>query len=423
MLKRITLITTMFYTLIGIGQNKEQTISRVEIESMFLAQNMELLASELEISQAQAQVIQSKLWPNPSFEISEVNFWKTTDVEQQPILMGNWGKSQQISLHLEQEIKTAGKRRKNIELQKLTQEQKQQEFATILAQSKLDLRLLLNDLEFTQTQLVLYANQISYTKSLLLGYKKQLEKGNISQAEYIRLKAAQFQFQKQYIELSQQEQEYLKELKNFLNISNTTHFKITKSIDLPKAEINELMVEHWIVEATQNRADVWLHRNLELQSKKQLEIYKAERTPDLTIGVDFDRGGNIMRNFIGFGIGFDLPILDRNKGNIMDAKLEIQKNELQTQALQNNIANDILESFKNYQQSIALLQDIDLNYENQLEMLLISHQENFKNRNLSLIQYLDFVEAYLDNKTLILETKKQIVDQFENLQHAIGKEL
>jgi cobalt-zinc-cadmium efflux system outer membrane protein len=32
-----------------------------------------------------------------------------------------------------------------------------------------------------------------------------------------------------------------------------------------------------------------------------------------------------MKDFIGLGVSVDLPIFDRNKGNIQEAKLEIEK--------------------------------------------------------------------------------------------------
>lgn len=405
------------------ANNTPKYLSKQQIEAMFIEQNIDLLAQRLEISQAQAQVIQSKLWPNPTFEISEVNFWKTTDIEPQPMIWGNWGEAQQISMHLEQQIQTAGKRRKNIELQRLTVEQKEQEFSGILAQSKLELRTLLTQLQITQEQIKLYHQQIQYTKALLQGFKKQLALGNISQVDYIRLQAAQLQFQKQYTELCSDEQESLKELKNFLNIGQNIHLYISDALELPTFEVSELFLEDWIIKAQENRAEIQIQKNQELQSLKQLEIFKAENTPDITLGVDYDRGGNIMRNFVGFGVSFDLPIFDRNKGNIAETKLELQKNTLQRQQVQNSIANDIIQAYKNYNKSLELLLEMDQDYEPELDRLMLVYQENFKNKNVSLIQYLDFIEAYLDNKSLILDTKKQIVDQFETLQFSIGTEL
>ncbi|MGS4344885.1 TolC family protein [Myroides odoratus] len=402
---------------------KELKLTKQEVETLFLEQNIDLLAKRLEISQAEAQLIQAKLWPNPTFEISEVNVWRTTDIEEQPIIFGNWGTSQQISLHLEQEIETAGKRRKRIDLQKLTLAERQTDFEIALRETKLALRNTLTSIQVLQQQQAIYQKQIDNTTHLIAGYKNQLSQGNISQSEYIRLKAAQLQFKKELVDVSKDLEEALKELKNFINIGTNTSIYITSPLDVPTQMVSELQIEDWIIHAQENRPDIVLNDNLINQAKKQVEIEKAERTPNITLGVDYDRGGNIMRDFVGFGLSFDLPIFDRNKGNIKEAKIGVQLAELEAKSKKNEIANDIIEALRNYLQTKELYDQIDDDYERQLDQLLEAYVKNFQKKNVSMIEYLDFVEAYVDNKNILLETKKELNEQVENLQFAIGKDI
>lgn len=423
MYKKAILLVLMFLSFKSIAQNKEILLSKEQIEAKFLEQNFDLLIKRLEISQAEAQIIQAKLWPNPTFEISEVNLWKTTDIEEQPYIMGKWGDTQQISLHLEQQIQTAGKRRKNIDLQKLSKEEKEKEFESILRESKLELRKTISQLQVLQKQLEVFNNQIANTGNLIKAYKNQLEHGNISQAEYMRLKAAELQFRKEYLDIKKDYEETVKDLKNFISIKDNIQIVIADELQIPTNEVSDILLQDWIVEAYENRPDLHLVKNLEKQSLKKLAIEKAERTPDLTFAIDYDRGGNIMRDFIGLGVSFDLPIFNRNKGNIKEAKLDIEIAKLDIQNKENEIANEIIEAYRNYHDAIQLYSNIDIDYEEQLDKLILSYFKNFEKRNVSLIEYLDFVEAYLDNKNLILETKKDIIDHFETLQYAIGKDI
>ncbi|WP_010254594.1 TolC family protein [Myroides injenensis] len=423
MYKKAILLVFVLLSYKSIAQNKEILLSKEQIEAKFLEQNFDLLIKRLEISQAEAQIIQAKLWPNPTFEISEVNLWKTTDIEEQPYIMGKWGDSQQISLHLEQQIQTAGKRRKNIDLQKLSKEEKEKEFETILRESKLELRKTITQLQVLQKQLEIFNNQIANTGNLIKAYKNQLEHGNISQAEYMRLKAAELQFRKEYLDIKKEYEETVKDLKNFISIKDNVQIVIAEDLQMPTKEVSEILLQDWIVEAYENRPDLHLVKNLEKQSLKKLAIEKAERTPDLTFAIDYDRGGNIMRDFIGLGVSFDLPIFNRNKGNIKEAKLDIEIAKLDIQNKENEIANEIIEAYRNYYDALQLYSNIDIDYEEQLDKLILSYFKNFEKRNVSLIEYLDFVEAYLDNKNLILETKKDIIDHFETLQYAIGKDI
>jgi len=421
----ITLSFFVFCVSLTSAHEKQQPLklSKQEVETIFLEQNLDLLAKKLEISQAEAQLIQARLWPNPTFEISEVNVWRTTDIEEQPIIFGNWGTSQQISLHLEQEIETAGKRRKRIDLQKLTIEERQTDFEIVLRESKLALRNTLTSIQVLQQQQEIYQKQIDNTQLLIAGYKNQLNQGNISQSEYIRLKAAQLQFKKELVDVSKELEESLKELKNFINIGSNTPIYITDQLVVPTKLISELQIEDWIIHAQENRPDILRNDNLINQAKKQVEIEKAERTPNITLGIDYDRGGNIMRDFVGFGLSFDLPIFDRNKGNIKEAKLEVQIAELEAKNKKNEIANDIIEALRNYIQAKDLYDQIEDDYESQLDKLLEAYVKNFQKKNVSMIEYFDFVEAYVENKNILLETKKELNEQVENLQFAIGKDI
>ncbi|MEC4041547.1 TolC family protein [Myroides odoratimimus] len=402
---------------------KTLMLSKEEAEALFLEQNLELIAKNLEISQAEAQLLQAKLWPNPTFEVSEINFWKTTDIEEQPKLIGNWGEAQQYAFRVEQLIQTGGKRRKTIDLQKLTIEEKQQEFESIIRELKLELRGNLSNLQILQEQQKIYEKQIESTKSLISAYKNQLDQGNISQAQYIRLKAAELQFKKELVNINKELEEAIKDFKNFINIGNSTLVVITDKLVAPEKEVSELELENWIITAQEQRPDALKSKTLEKQSEKRLEIEKAQRVPDITLGVDYDRGGNIMRDFVGFGISFDLPIFDRNKGGIKEAKIDIELAKLDTQSKLNEIANDIVEAFRNYYHAEQLYKDIDSEYEQQLDQLLEAYLKNFQKRNVSLIEYLDFVEAYIENKTILLETRKDLNDHFEKLQYAVGKDL
>src|SRR5690606_24067662 len=62
-------------------------------------------------------------------------------------------------------------------------------------------------------------------------------------------------------------------------------------------------------------------RKIEIEiAKGELTLEKANAKPDVTVQLGYDRGGNIMQDFIGLGISMDLPIFNRNKGNIQAAK-------------------------------------------------------------------------------------------------------
>ncbi|SFJ60143.1 TolC family protein [Myroides guanonis] len=424
-LKRLfTVAITLAGILIAAAQPKEKLLlTKQEAESLFLHQNLELLASRLEISQAEAQLLQSKFWPNPTFSISDVNLWKNSTVEEQPPIINEWGKTTQFSLEIEQIIQTAGKRRKNLALKNLTVKEKEYEFEIVLRQLKLDLRNTLTKLQFQNAIQILYKEQIVSTDKLIQAYQSQLKQGNISQAEYIRLKAAAMLFKKELTEATKEYESASANLKTLLGLSSNYDIEITESLEIPKTKVSEIEIENLTHQANESLPEILLAKNFGLQADKQLAIEKADCVPDLAFSVSYDRAGNIMQNFVGVGLSFDLPVFNRNKGAIKEAQLEIEKQafEYENKIIQNS--NDIQEAFNHYKQSLELYTSIEPDYEATLDLLISSYHQNFINKNVSLISYLDFVDAYLENKTLILETQKDLIDNFELLKFTTGKEL
>ncbi len=398
-------------------------ISRKEAEAVFLTTNLDLIAQKLEISQAEARAVQAKYWPNPKLSISEVNLWRTYDIEEQPALIGNWGKNTQISAEIEQVIQTAGKRRKNIELQKIEVEGEKYELQEVLRELKRTLRNTITEILYNQEQQKIYENQISSIEKLTKSYNSQLNLGNISKAEYMRLKAQEIEFKKRLISLKQGLEEHQTELKALLMIPSSTYIVISDSLTMPEKQFSEMEMVQWTEKAKENRPDIMISKNREKHAEKNLEIQNAMKTPDVAVSIGYDRGGNIMKDFIGLGVSFDLPIFDRNKGNIQDARLEIQKKKNETRKNILKSENEISSVFRNYIRTQQISREIDDHYELTLDGLLVSHEKNFRLRNISMLEYMDFLDTYIGNKMVILDTKKELNEYYENLQYVVGQDL
>lgn len=398
-------------------------ISRKEAEAIFLDKNLDIIAQKLEISQAEARTLQAKYWPNPKLSISEVNLWRTYDIEEQPALIGNWGKNTQISTEIEQVIQTAGKRRKNIELQKIEVEGEKFELQEVLRELKKTLRNTITEILYNQEQQKIYQGQIASIEKLTKSYNNQLTLGNISKAEYIRLKAQEIEFKKKLVSLKQEIEEQESELKALLMLPAHSYLVISDPFTMPEKQLSEIELTQWLEKAKENRPDILISKNKEKHAAKNLEIQNAMKTPDVAVSIGYDRGGNIMKDFIGLGVSMDLPIFDRNKGNIQEAKLEIQKSKNETLKNQVKSENEIVSVFKNYIRTQQVSEEIDDAYESTLDGLLVSHEKNFRLRNISMLEYMDFLEAYIGNKMIILDTKKELNQYYENLQYVVGQDL
>lgn len=423
-MKRLFLIFICFNFGIHICAQETLTISREEAEAMFLQNNLLLVAEKLNIESQRAEVIQARLWPNPEFSVSEVNLWRTTGVEPSPPLIGNFGRDQQIAFELNQLIQTAGKRQKLIALEEIDVSKSEQYFEHFLRGLKLELRTLLTELQFVQNAINIHQDLIDNISKLTQAYENQVKSGNISRTQYVRLKAQALEMEKEILTLTQQSNEIQKELKMLLRTNPTISIEITTDGFVKDTQAyRAIFMEKIIDNASENRPDYKLAVLEQSYAEKMLAYEKAQRTPDLTLGVSYDRNGSTMLDFIGFGVSFDLPVFNRNKGNIKKAQISIKNAEVKKEQSLIAIENDIYLSYRSLQQAIDFLDKIDADYVGDLDLLLEKYTQNFVSRNVSMLEYFDFMDAYLSNKKIILEAQRDVNQKAEAFNYSIGKDL
>ena len=405
-------------------------LSRAECESMFLEKNLSLIAEKLEISKAEAMVTQAKLWPNPTLEVDEVNLWAS---KKQLAVFGDelqgfngkeFGKNQQLAFSIEQVIITAGKRKKLVAVEKVSVEKSLEYFEDLLRNLKIEFRNLLTELQYLQFGGAVYENQITSLQQLTQSYQRQVEQNNVAKGEYIRLKALELEMSKDFNDLNKDKNEVLKELKLLMRLPSSTNLEITPEGFLKNTEAFENFDLNSLLEqAKEFRPDFKL-ANLEKTYYDKMYTYeKSQRMPDLAIKGGYDRGGNFMYDFVGFGLTMDLPFFDRNQGNIKSALIGIEQSQIHLEHKELSLENETVLAYQNLRNAIDFLGQIEDGYEDTLDQLLTSYTKNFTERNISLLEYLDFLEAYMENKIIILEAGKEVNEKTEELNYAIGTDV
>src|SRR5690606_20060558 len=289
-MKSIILLCTVLFFGLQLQAQETIRISREEAEAMFLKNNLQLMSEQLNIESQQAEVIQAKVWPNPEISISEINLWKNSTVEPSPPFFGNFGRNQQIAFELNQLVQTAGKRKKLIALEQVDVSKAEQYFEDLLRGLKLELRNRLTDLQYNQQAIKGHQNLIENISKLTNAYENQLDKGNISKAEYIRLKAQVLEINKEILDLTRESNEIQKELKLLLRVNPNISIEITDDGFVKNTQPYEaIFIEQIIENAKENRPDYQLALLEEEYSNKLLSYEKAQRIPDLTFGINYDR--------------------------------------------------------------------------------------------------------------------------------------
>jgi|SRR5690554_347109 len=399
-------------------------LSKVEAETIFLEQNLRLLSEKLEIESQQAEVIQARLWPNPEFSVGEINLWENNTVEPSPPFFNNFGRNQQVAFEINQLIETAGKRKKRIALEEIDVSKSEQVFEKTLRNLKLELRLLLTELQYLKLSKDIHQNLLTNLSTLLRAFENQMQLGHLSRATFARLKAEELQIQKKILELDRFTDDIQKELRLLMRFPPTIQLVITDekfNTQIPELENHSLL--QLFDNAKENRPDYQLVLLEETYSENQLKYEKAIRIPDVEFGITYDRNGSTMLDFVGVGMSFELPIFNRNKGNILQAQINIEKAEIEREQTELEIQNQVYLSYQVLRQALDFYHSIDENYERELDDLLENYTRNFSSKNLSLLEYIDFLDTYLTNKIILLDAQKEIEIKREEFYHVLGYEL
>lgn len=402
------------------------TLTKEECETIFLKENIQLIVSKLKISQAEAAVKQAKLWPNPTLTIEEVNFWATNGQtggeEAVPPLWGNFGRNQQFGFTFEQLILTAGKRKKLVALEQVNVEKEQLFFDELLLQLKLELRELIAELQFNQEAEKVYQQQLTYIHQLINAYDTQQKQGNIAKTEILRLKALKFELTSELHQLKNASFTLQKDLKSFLHLDPETDLTI-QSTSIDKTILPTISLQELLTISRENRIDLRLLNMEKNSAEKRIQFEKAMAVPDLNFFVSYDRYGSVMKDFVGFGVAIDLPFSNRNQGNRKQAALELKAVELLQKDVEKRLENEVIAAYQNVLLAKQLLQDIDTEQEEELEQLLKIQLDNFEKRHIGMLEFIDFVDAYLTTKINLLKAYKDAIIAKEILNYTTGTEI
>jgi outer membrane protein, heavy metal efflux system len=403
-----------FFLLIT-GISKAQSPDSVQTslpqaEKIFLQNNLSLLAQQYNVDISKAVAQQAKYWDNPVLNtdqnIYDGKFFRHTK---------DFG---QIYLQLQQVIKTAGKRNKLIQLANDDVLGAEQQFNDLMRNLRFVLRNDFNLLHQQFQTLRIYTTEIASLKNLAAGMDAQLQAGNISQKDNIRIKALLYSLQSDAADLQRQVADTEKEFATLLQVKGDTVF-------IPQAdEVGTITILFSLAAlldtAKNNRPDVQLAQTNLLSQQHNLNYQKALAVPDLTLGLEYDQRSSYITNFWGLGISLPLPLLNKNKGNIKAAQFSIKQADLQVQQVQNTVQQDVIAAYHKLLTVQKLQQAIAPDFMNKYDQLMQNMVQSYGQRQISLLEFIDFFDAYKDAATKQLQQRTNLRNAAEELNYSTG---
>jgi cobalt-zinc-cadmium efflux system outer membrane protein len=384
-----------------------------DAEKQFLENNLSLLAQKYNVEASKALIQQAKLWDNPVLSTDQ-NIHTSGSNKFFDHSKGNG----QVFVQLNQVFTTAGKRGKQVQVAKDDAMVQEAAFNDLMRNLKYNLQLDFSQLATLNAQEKVYQNEITSATNLVQAIQKSYDAGNTSMKDLIRLKALLFGLQNDMVENNRQINDLQTELKTLLQTKETAF--VDPIINDKPTEAVTLDIPALIEQAKTNRPD-YLSNQYQLSSATHnLAYQRALAVPDITIGASYDKNSNYAPNYYGLEIGLPLPFFNRNQGNIKSAKYNIQSQESTLKQNELQLKNDVVAAVNQYKLNQQLFSTQQIEFNEQYDKLFNSMLKSFQQRQISLIEFVDFFDTYKDTKLKILQQQYNLQKAIADLNFATG---
>ncbi|RAJ82360.1 cobalt-zinc-cadmium efflux system outer membrane protein [Chitinophaga dinghuensis] len=388
-----------------------------QAEQLLLQKNIPLLAQRYNIDSAKAGIITAKLYDNPQVTFENTLYNHTTQK------WFDFGYDSENTLQVQQLVKLAGKRNKEIQMARSGVKMSEFQFFDLLRTLRFSLADNFYDLYYKQQSLQTYSSQIAFLQTVVKVFEQQKAMGNIAPKEIIRLKSLLYDLQHDELQLRLDVQQTQSDLALLIRIPAT----VTIVPELPGTEHLPLVAQYsyqtLLDTAMENRYDLKIAKENVNYSNLNLRLQKANAVPDLTVGFSYDKQGNFERNYNGLNVSMPLPFFNRNQGNIKMAKAVLESSKLQLEGQQDQLQHEVMNSMKEALQTEKLIGDFDPGFENDYTTMMKEIEKNYSLHNIGLLEFIDLYDAYRSNVLKMNELKYNRLSALEKLNYTTGSQI
>lgn len=401
----------VFFLFAGLSvQAQDSLLSLSQARERLFKKNFYLLAAYYEVGQAEAQVVQARLWYNPTINWNQEAY----NIEQNKYLSAR----NQYETQINQTISIAGKHTNTVKLARINLELNKVQFEDVIRSLVYELGNTYQNLAALQAKEQLYNEVINSYQRLIAASKKQLDVGAISITEDLRIQSEYIAVKSQALDNANQKEQFLAQLRTLLQYPQDSALNVVQKIPLfdPKLEMDSLVAKSLRV-----RPDLRASQLYEKYQQQNLKLQRSMAVPDVTIGYDYDKGGNYVRNYSGLVLQMPLPIFNRNQGSIKEAQYSIKQSQLRRDYLKIDITNQVVAAYHQYKKNYEGLTSYTDEYLAKLAQLNKNTNTYFQKRDISLLEFIDYQRIYITTNIQLIELKQQYLNSVNNLNFSVGE--
>lgn len=407
----------LFLSLISLNCLSQKQLTLKEAEEQLQKNNLLLLAEQYNISASQAAVIQAKIWEQPYFS-ADINAYNPQNNNFFDV-----GGSGQKGFAIQQLIYLGGKKKNEINFAKSNVALAELDFEQLLRNLKFQLRQNFYTVYFDKQKIKSLEAQISIIDTLVTNYNTQAIKGNIPLREVVRLQSLVLNLKNEKNNVLKDIIDAQQNLSLLIGVSESMQPNVIESEIIEKYQKKIIPKDTILSIALESNIEYLSSIKIAESQAMYLKWQKSLATPDITTGLSYDQRGGAFNNQINLTLGIPLPLWNKNKGNIKIAEAQLNQSNTNTAYKKIETRTKAETFWRLWQQQLNQFNSIDQSTTNNLETVYNGMVSNFQKRNITMLEFTDFMESYNQSFIQINEIKKSLILSGLNLNYITNKEI
>ncbi|RZL47686.1 MAG: TolC family protein [Pedobacter sp.] len=249
----------------------------------------------------------------------------------------------------------------------------------------------------------------------------QLKAGNVALKDVIRIKSLIIGLKSEQANLINDLEDHYKDLRLLCGLEPNSILKLSVSTAAERnLKLDQIPYSTLLDSARTNRADLKLAKTDLEYNELNLKLQKAMAIPDVEISLAYDLKGNYPEKYTGIGLKIPIPLFNRNQGEIKKARVGIDAATSNIKKQELILSNEVFNSYQTALRNEKLLSEIDPSFNGDFNKIVNGLIKNFRERNISLIEFLDLYESYKENILQINNLEFEKMSSREELNYVTG---
>ena len=378
--------------------------------------NLSLLAERLNISIADARIVQARLKPNPVLSLG----LDYQDFLREGFSLAGGEGPPEWNARVDFVLERGGKRAYRVAVAENAKAVAELQLLNTIRQLVVDVQNAFVDVQAAKESVTLAQENLRSLNDVVAINANRVRAGDLSQLELIRSRLAALQFRNS----ASQAELKLGTAKNRLALL-IGHPAWAAAIDVTggmRRDAEAVAADAIRGAALQLRPDLQALARDRTRSQSDLKLQIAQGKIDYTIGAEYHRQfGIIKADALGVFFSAPIPVFNRNQGEIERAKREDKQIEARIQALQASIWSEIDAAYLQYGTSLNLLDAIEKTMLAEAREVRRITEYSYRRGEASLLEFLDAARAFNDTMQSYNDARADFARSLYLLDSVSGK--